>query len=84
MRYEIRLRRLEARRRQPVSHFLSVAYYPWHWGEPNDDWWRALVCPCDQRGCPELRVGASVPEKAPSPEAWAERARQYQEERPHG
>jgi hypothetical protein len=83
MRYESRLRGLEARPRQPVSHFLSMVRYPWHRGEPDHDWRRGLVCPCGQRGCPKLRIGAMVPEKAPSPEAWAARARQYQKGSPH-
>jgi hypothetical protein len=81
MRYETRLRRLEARRLRPVSHFLSSVRYPWYRDEPDHEWRRGLVCPCGQRGCLELRVGAMVPEKALSPEAWAARARQYQEGR---
>jgi hypothetical protein len=75
MSYETRLQRLEAQRRQPwpVSHFVPVVCYPWPVGEPDDhDWRRALVCPCGQRGCPELRIGIMLPEKAPS--ADAERA----------
>jgi hypothetical protein len=84
MRYESRLRRLEARRVRPVSHFVSIAYYPWHRGEPDDAWLRGLVCPCGRWGCPEFRIGAILPEKAPSADAWAERARQYREGYHHG
>lgn len=81
MRYERRLRQLEARRQQSVSHFIAIVYYPWHQREPDHDWRRVVVCPCGQRGCPELRISAILPEKAPSAEAWAERARRYREER---
>jgi hypothetical protein len=35
---------------------------------------RPEACTCGQRGCPELRIGVLLPEKAPSPEAWAEQA----------
>jgi hypothetical protein len=68
--YETRLRRLEARQPEPLSHFIPLVFYPWHLGEPDEtEWLRALVCPCGQRECPELRIGALLPEKAPSAEA---------------
>ncbi len=70
-----RVTRLEERRRRrvPVGHFLPVARYPW--GVADGDqarWLRTLRCPCGRQGCPELRVGLLLPDKAPSPEAWAE------------
>jgi hypothetical protein len=78
--YKTRLRRLEARLVRPVSHFVSIIYYPWHLGEPDDDWLQGLVCPCGRQGCPQFRIGAIIPEKALRPEAWAERAAQCCEE----
>jgi hypothetical protein len=81
MRYRQRVARLEEyrRKRRPPSHFLSVVCTPWQMdGGAIDHWHREeLACACGQVGCPELRVGALLPEKAPSVEAWAERAQAY-------
>ena len=81
MRYRQRVARLEEYRckRRPPSHFMSVVCTPWHMnGGAIDHWLREEVaCPCGTVGCPDLRIGALLPEKAPSVEAWAERAQQY-------
>lgn len=54
----------------PRGHFIPVVFSPWHLDDPDEhDWLRALVCPCGQRGCPEIRIGAMLPEKTPSDEA---------------
>ena len=83
-RYETRLRRLETRQLRPVSHFVSTVHIPWEVDEDDEAAWLcALVCPCGQRACQAFRIGAILPEKAPSTEDWAERARQYQEGRRH-
>jgi hypothetical protein len=73
MRYETRLKRLEATRRQPgpVSHVVAVAFMPWHPDEPAEAQWLRdeVICACGRRGCPELQVGVLLPEKTPSDEA---------------
>ena len=78
-----RIARLEARQRRQHRpervHFISIVRYPWRGAEPEADWLRSLVCPCGQRACPQLRIGALLPEKAPSAEAWAAEVRRYQE-----
>jgi hypothetical protein len=82
MRYRQRVTRLEAyrRRRLPPSHFVSSVYVPWDLpsGMDQETWLRTDVsCACGQRGCPKLRIGVVLPEKASSAEAWAQRARDY-------
>jgi hypothetical protein len=68
--YEARPERLESRWQRPKNHFVPVAFYPWHLDEAAEArWLRERVCPCGQRGCPELRIGAMLPEKAPSADA---------------
>jgi hypothetical protein len=42
----------------------------------------AVTYPCGERGCPEFRIGLVILEKAPSAEAWAERAAAYYQLRP--
>ena len=42
-----------------------------------------VCCSCGQRACPQLRIGAILPEKAPSAEACAEHARHYRERNHH-
>jgi hypothetical protein len=84
MRYRQRVTRLEEYRRTrlPPSHFLSIVRTPWDLDPADEDaWLQTLVCACGQVGCPELRIGALVPEKAPSPEAWGERVQQYYAQR---
>ena len=78
MRYRARVVKLEEyrRTRRPPSHVLSVVFQPWE--EPDRERWLAgLTCPCGAVGCPELRIGALLPAKAPSAEAWQARVRQY-------
>ena len=86
MRHQRRLARLEEHARQQrrtLSHFIPVARYPWQGDGPAADWLAALVCPCGQRACPQLSIGALLPDKAPSPEAWDEEVRQAQERTRH-
>jgi hypothetical protein len=78
--YQARLARLESRQRRAhpdtLTHFLSVVRVPW--GEPDEaQWLRALPCACGVVGCPHLRIGALLPDKAPSADAWAEKVRAY-------
>jgi hypothetical protein len=78
--YRHRLQALERRQRQlhppELAHFISVVYQPWE--EPDRDRWLAgLTCPCGAVGCPELRIGVLLPEKAPSAEVWQERCQEY-------
>ena len=40
-----------------------------------------LPCACGQVGCPEMTIGILVPAKAPSVEAWAQRAQAYYAQR---
>lgn len=86
MRYRHRITRIEAyrRRRLPPRHFLMSVRVPWDLpeGMGQATWLAAEVrCPCGERGCPELRIGLVVPAKAPSVEAWAERAAAYYQRR---
>jgi hypothetical protein len=79
MRYRQRVTRIEEyrRRRMPPSHFLMSVQVPWDLPAGMDqETWLAeeVICPCGERGCPEFRIGLVVPAKAPSVEAWAERA----------
>jgi hypothetical protein len=62
------------------SHFVMSVRVPWNLpdGMDQDTWLReAVQSSCGQRGCPELRIGLVLPEKAPSAQAWAERAQAY-------
>ena len=75
-----RVKRLEQRQRQQhppeLAHFISMAFQPWE--EPDRERWLAgLTCPCGAVGCPELRIGVLLPEKAPSAEAWYQRCQAY-------
>jgi hypothetical protein len=86
MRYRQRVTRLEGyrRRRMPPSHFVSSVYVPWELPEGMDqETWlqEEVTCACGERRCPEMCVGLVLPEKAPSPEAWAQRARDYYAQR---
>jgi hypothetical protein len=83
--YHARIARLEARQRQahPDRHWTSVVRVPWD--EPDQArWLRQLPCACGQVGCPERRIGLLVSEKAPSADAWAERAQAYVTRRQEG
>jgi hypothetical protein len=69
----------------PPSHFIASVRVPWDLpaGVDREAWLAAEVtCPCGEQGCPEFRIGLVVPAKAPSVEAWAERAQQYYQRRP--
>ena len=81
-----RLWRLEAsqRRKAPTDHVISVLIYPRDLLHTDRERWlrEEVTCACGTRGCLEMRVGALLPEKAPSAEAWAERAQQYYAPRP--
>jgi hypothetical protein len=84
MRYRQRIVRLEEYRRTrlPPSHFLPIVRTPWDLDHVDcDDWLQTLVCACGQVGCPELRIGALLPEKAPSAQAWGDRVQQYYAQR---
>ena len=75
-----RLRVIEAlvRHQQTNPHFISVLQYPWDLDHDAREAWIAeqLTCDCSPT-CPGKRVGAILPEKALSVEAWAERAQAY-------
>jgi hypothetical protein len=86
MRYRQRITRIEAyrRRRTPPSHFLMSVRVPWDLlvGMDQATWLvEEVTCPCGQRDCPEFRIGLVLPEKAPSAEAWADRAAAYYQRR---
>jgi hypothetical protein len=81
MSYRQRIIRLEEyrRKRLPPSHFLTIVRVPWPLPAGMDQltWLEEQVmCACGLVGCPELRIGAILPEKA-SKEAWTEEAQQY-------
>jgi hypothetical protein len=87
MRYRHRIVRLEEYRRTrlPPSHFLSVVCTPWDLAHADlDDSLQTLMCPYGQRGCPDLQIGALVPEKAPLAAAWSERVQAYNAQRKGG
>jgi hypothetical protein len=79
-----RISRIEAYRRDRVSegHWIPVLFYPWELPDDAQEVWLAeqRACACTP-GCPGKRYGALLPEKAPSVEAWAERAQQYYAQR---
>jgi hypothetical protein len=81
MRHRQRVVRLEEhqRKRNGRLHPLAVVQYPWDLPEGDRDRWlgEELPCTCGQVGCPLLIIGALLPVKAPSAEAWAERAQPY-------
>jgi hypothetical protein len=86
MRYRHRIVRLEEYRRTrlPPSHFVMSVRVPWDLpaGMDQETWLQEeVLCTCGERGCPELRIGLVLPEKAPSPQAWCDRARQYYAQR---
>jgi hypothetical protein len=63
-------------------HFISVLIYPHDRAEAALENWLAerLRCTCHP-DCPGKRVGAVLPKKAPSAEAWSERAQAYYAQR---
>jgi hypothetical protein len=81
---ERRLNNLEVRQRhgQAGAHVIPILPYPWHLDAEDQEAWLAeqLACNC-QPDCPGKRVGALVPEKAPSAEAWTARAHAYDTQR---
>jgi hypothetical protein len=82
MRCHERIQQLEEYRRKqmPPSHFVTSVRVPWYLpaGVDHETWLQEeVMCSCSQRRCPELRIGLVVLTKAPSAEAWAERAQQY-------
>jgi hypothetical protein len=80
-----RLNTLEARQAQVQghAHFIPILFQPWDLDLAARDAWLAEQLACDCRPeCPGKRVGALVPEKAPSAKAWAERCQQWQAKRP--
>jgi hypothetical protein len=86
MRYRQRVTRLEEYRRTrlPPNHFVMSVRVPWDLpdGMDQETWLREAVrCACGQLRCPEMRIGLVLPEKAPSPQAWCERAQQYYAQR---
>jgi hypothetical protein len=85
-RYEARLERLEAGYRPPKNHCVLIVSVPWSLDETDQARWlrEDVTCACGRQGCPALRISLLVPERAPSDEAWAERAAQYREENRYG
>jgi hypothetical protein len=86
MSYRHRITRIEAyrRRRRRPSHFQMRVRVPWDLpaGMDQETWLATeVICPCGRRDCPEFRIGLVIPAKAPSAEAWAERAQQYHQRR---
>ena len=86
MRYRQRVMRIEEYRRcrMPPSHFVVSVHVPWDLprGMNQDTWLQEdVLCTCGQKGCHEVRIGLVLPDKAPSPEAWAERAQAYYAQR---
>jgi hypothetical protein len=86
MRFRHRITGIEAYRRRhtPPSHFLMSLQVPWDLpaGMDQETWLaEGVICPCGRRECPEFRIGLVIPEKAPSAEAWAERAQQHYQQR---
>jgi hypothetical protein len=85
MRHRQRLVRLEEhqRKRHGRPHHLSVVQYPWDLPDGDRDRWlrEELPCVCGRVGCPLLTIGALLPAKAPSGEAWTERAQTYYAQR---
>ena len=73
-----RVMRLEARQRRQhrpeLAHFTSVVRVPHD--IPYDDWlvWLAAQpCACQRTFCGQRRVGALLPAKCDTPEAWEAR-----------
>jgi hypothetical protein len=85
-RLDDRLRRLERAHQGRIraDHWIPILRFPWDLpDEAQADWLTAqLACTC-RPGCPGKRYGALVPANAPSPEAWAQRARDYYQRRAH-
>jgi len=81
---EKRISRIEAYRhtRDREGHWTPVLFYPWDLPHDAQDTWltERLACACTP-GCPGKHYGALLPEKAPSVEAWAERAQAYDAQR---
>ena len=85
MKYRQRLIRLETyqRQRNGRPHHLSVVRYPWDLPDGDCDRWfrEELPCACGEVGCSLLTIGALLPAKAPSAEAWTERVQTYYTQR---
>jgi hypothetical protein len=54
---------------QPAERLASELADGAHWLREG------MICACGRRHCPELRIGAMLPETAPSEAAWEIRAR---------
>jgi hypothetical protein len=81
---ERRITRLEGSAcvRPTVEHFISVLRYPYGLHEEALQVWHTEQCRCDcTPECSGKRIGWLLPEKARSPEAWAENAQQWYRER---
>jgi hypothetical protein len=74
----LRVIETEVRHQQPDLHFISVLQPPWDLDHDAREAWIAEQLTCDSSlTCPGKRVGAILPEKGLSVEAWAERAQAY-------
>jgi hypothetical protein len=80
--HRLKIMETQAQRLLPNPHFISVLIYPHHMAEYTLEGWLAeqLRCHC-RPDCPGRRVGAVLPEKSPSAEAWSERYQPYARER---
>jgi hypothetical protein len=85
MRHRQRLVRLETYQRQCHGrpHHLSIVKDPWELPDEDRARWlqEDLPCACGQVGCPDMTIGALLPGKTPSIEAWAKRAQEYYAQR---
>lgn len=81
---EKRISRIEAYRqdRAREGHWIPILFSPWDLPDDAQELWLAeqLACVC-RPGCPGKRCGALLPQKAPSVEAWTQRAREYYQRR---
>jgi len=75
-----RVKRLETHERRShlpeLAHFMSIASQPWD-APDREQWLAGLTCPCGVVNCHDLTIGAILPEKAPSADAWQARFQAY-------
>jgi hypothetical protein len=84
MKYLGRIIKLEQKYLPAPSHLISILQYPWSLpdGMDLDTWLRdEVTCSCGAVGCPLMRIGALIPEKASSVEAWGEQVRVWRAQR---